>query len=146
MTHAAILEVEALHQFFQNWFTGAIPDNDKMFARLCSVMAPGFEMVDPKGRTVDRAALLTAIRPMHGKYRRLPFRIEIHRPRCRALGMGLILVSYEEWQDTDGEITSRQSTAVLRQVSGKPNGLVWEHVHETALDACHPTSPSRGSN
>ena len=124
-------EVVALHQFFQAWFNGELARDEQRFARFAGVLEEGFEMVSPGGKTLDRAAVLAGVEGAHGSYSQSPCRIWIEAVKVRDLGGGLYLVSYEEWQDRDGQTRARQSTALLAQAEGKPLGLSWKHVHET---------------
>jgi hypothetical protein len=129
-------EVTELHRFFQDWFNGAIPDDDETFARFAGVMDAGFVIVTPEGRTVERAALVEGLRGAHGRWRQEgkdPGRIWIDKVDVRHEGDGLTAVTYEEWQKFDGRVRGRISTALLRANSGTPNGIEWLHVHETWL-------------
>jgi hypothetical protein len=45
----------------------------------------------------------------------------------------ILLVTYEEWQQSGDQTTARLSTALFRDKPDAPNGLEWLHVHETWL-------------
>ncbi len=124
-------EVTELHQFFQDWFNDELAENDTAFSRFAQVMAPQFEIVGPDGNTTAREKLLPLLRGLHASRVEQSFRIEVKNIRSRSLGSGLYLVSYEEWQYTGDKTRNWQSSVIMRSSEGKPNGLVWEHVHET---------------
>lgn len=126
------LEVEQLHQFFQDWFRGELPETDEAFARFETVMAAPFEMVVPSGRIVDRAAILEAVRKVHGKEPAARIWIENHRHRF-TIG-NLSMVTYEEWQETDGDKRGRISSALMEVNDDTPNGVHWLHLHETWME------------
>jgi hypothetical protein len=52
----------------------------------------------------------------------------------RLLSPQLALTTYEEWQEIEGKVTARVSTAVFKQKANTPNGVEWLHVHETWLE------------
>ena len=125
------LEVEQLHAFFQAWFRGELPDTDEAFARFESVMAERFEMIPPSGRIVDRASVLTGVRSAHGREPATRIWIENHRHRF-TIG-NLSQVTYEEWQEMNGEKRGRISSALMEVNENAPNGVHWLHLHETWL-------------
>ena len=122
-------EIVELHAFFTAWLAGELPNTDEVFARCSGTMAPGCTMISPGGHLVEREALLAQLRAMHGT--RPGLRIWIEQPRLRhALGDAL-LVTYEEWQEREGVITSRHSTALFVPAPDTPHGVAWAHIHET---------------
>ncbi len=124
-------EVVELHQFFEDWFNGRLeqtPDGPRRFA---DVMAEGFEIVTPEGARVPREPLVQGIADSHGSADGL--RIWIDGYSSRVLDGGLLLVSYQEWQERAGVKRGRQSTALFRRRAGTPQGVEWLHVHETWL-------------
>ncbi|MHC4933520.1 MAG: DUF4440 domain-containing protein, partial [Planctomycetota bacterium] len=60
-------EIEELHHFFEEWFTGAIDRADAAWLRLESVLSAEFERICPRGNRAGRAALLDALRAAHGR-------------------------------------------------------------------------------
>jgi len=129
-------EITELHRFFQDWFNGAIPDDDETFDRFAGVMGKGFVIVTPEGRTVERAALVEGLRASHGRWRQSETgggRIWIENVDVRHEGDGLTAVTYEEWQEVDGRVRGRLSTALFRPKTDAPNGIEWLHAHETWL-------------
>lgn len=134
LTQACALEVEALHRFFEEWFTGRLENTEEEFSRLEGALAPGFEIVTPGGATLDRASLIKSLRAAHGKEvaspdSKTPFRIWTRPLSVRSLSADFMIVQYEEWQERAGEARGRISSAVLERVS--PSRMRWHHVHET---------------
>lgn len=128
-------EVVDLHQFFQDWFNGTIPNTDEQFARFADVMAESFGMVPPNGRFVTCAPLLEGLRGSYGRSQQAPGRIWIENFVTRQTGPDWLFATYEEWQTFNGKTTSRLSSVLFEENEAAPNGLIWLHVHETWLEA-----------
>lgn len=126
-------EVIELHRFFTWWLRGEVPNTDAAFSLVPDALGEDFVLVAPGGGTQERAALLSWLRGAHGSRAGAvrDFRIWIRNYRCRRLGPDHALACYEEWQALDGAERGRLSTAVFRRAADRPNGVVWEHVHET---------------
>lgn len=123
-------EIVELHQFFEDWFNGRLPNTVEGFKRMESVMSPDFIIVMPQGRKVARTPLLKGLFDAHSAQQGI--RLWIENVRLHAADGPLIIAEYEEWQQSgDAAPVSRYSTAVFRQKSNTPNGLEWVHVHET---------------
>lgn len=116
-------EVARLHQFFQDWFQGALPDDD--FALCENALAPGFTIVTPSGNLVARDEILEAIQ-VHRGGESEEFGIETVGRHCQRVG-DVHLTTYEERQ-IGPRPTVRLSTAVL---SGTGTEFLWHAVHET---------------
>ena len=123
------IEIVELHQFFEDWFNGRLPDSEDAFERMDAVMASCFEIVMPEGKRVPRDPLFSLLKNAHGK--RTGIRIWIENVREILHEGGVVMAEYEEWQEEGGETTSRVSTVVFREAAGTPNGLSWTRVHET---------------
>jgi len=124
-------EIEELHQFFQDWFNGDLPQTDESFVRFADVMAADFEMVSPNGRSTTISNLQPALRQRYGSWQN--GRIWIENVRVHWQKGDLLLVVYEEWQVVDGEKNGRLSSALFQQQPDLPNDLLWLYVHETWL-------------
>ncbi len=120
-------EVARLHRFFQDWFYGALPEED--FAACERALAPGFTIVTPSGELILRPEILEAIRRHRGG-EPTDFTIETVARHCQRLG-DLHLTSYEERQ-TGTRSTIRLSSAVLSETLG---GFGWHSVHETWISS-----------
>lgn len=123
-----IQEVKELHQFFQDWFCGTLPNTDAAFARFADTIHPDFSIVGPDGNVTQQTALTGALRGAHSAGE---FKIWVENAQAKAVGGGLTLVMYEEWQIRNGEQTVRQSSVLFRPKPNTPNGVEWLHVHET---------------
>jgi len=126
-------EVVELHDFFQSWFEGRPDPTDASFERFAGVMAEGFRIVSPGGGCMARDEILDLVRDAHGSHRGKGFRLWIERYEGRLIDEGLLLATYEEWQETNGRRRGRLSSALLRSRPGLPNDVEWLHVHETWL-------------
>ena len=127
-------EIERLHIFFIEWFTGAVARTDEQFERVSSVLAPEFHFVSPRGVTEGQSHLLTELFNAYGIYGEGKFTIEIHNVRVMYRKNGLCLMTYEQWQRVKGEReTARIATATFREALGRHNHVEWLSVHETWL-------------
>jgi len=90
-------EIEALHQFFVDWFSGAAPDRDDIYeARLLRRIDPSFCFISPDGAELNRSALANGMRKGHGS--NPDFRIAIRDVNVRAVCGNHVLATYVEWQ------------------------------------------------
>jgi len=131
-------EVERLHQFFVDWFTGKIDQTPEALEQHCTGrFSDDFCMVNPLGRILSKSQLVTGL--THG-YNTHPADFEIHVHNCQVLQNlkeeGLKLVSYEEWQRTGNTTTARRSTALMRVL--EDGNIEWKYVHETWLEGKGP--------
>jgi len=124
-------EVLELHQFFEDWFTGKISRSDETFARFLGVLADDFEIISPEGRRSTREEIAEATIVANGRLAEQSFRIWIENFRARPSSDDTWIVTYEEWQEQDGEKKGRLSTAVFERDPSTVNGVRWQHVHET---------------
>ncbi|MHC4340650.1 MAG: hypothetical protein ACYSX0_10630 [Planctomycetota bacterium] len=135
-------EIEELHHFFEEWFTGGIERSDAAWRRLEGVLGAEFELICPRGNRTGRESLLDTLGAAHGS--RVPgtFRIQVNGYRGRSPGPGLWLATYEEWQVVEGETNGRLSTALFGERAETPNRVEWLHLHETAISS-QPSAFSR---
>ncbi|PRP95842.1 hypothetical protein ENSA5_37110 [Enhygromyxa salina] len=129
-------EIEALHEFFVSWFTGAVENDDDVFQRgFARRFDPGFVLVPPAGTLMSLPRLTRAIREGYGQ--NPDFRIAIREVVLRREIGDLVLVTYEEWQRNAKASTpadnGRAATAVFKADRVAPGGLAWLHVHECWL-------------
>lgn len=132
-SHSACrVEIESLHDFFVDWFTGQA--DGEAIQRLEGALAADFEMVTPAGVRREYAAVVDGIEAAHASYDPDAFGIEIRDVEMRYAGEETALVRYEEWQDTpDGE-TGRVSTVLFEDAPDAPGGVVWLDLQETWLE------------
>ncbi len=140
LAQACRTEIEQLHRFFEQWFTGRLPREDAELKRFSAVIADSFEMITPDGAAVSRADLMKRIPEAHGKYADEAFRIEIKNVAVRPLADELFLATYEEWQEHKEQRRGRRSSAVFRRKTETPNGVEWLHLHEVWLPDANPES------
>lgn len=126
-------EIEALHQFFEDWLSGDMPDTDEAFERLRRALAPDFRLIHPSGRWTTREDILAGLRDGHGRQPTLT--IDVRDVRLREASDACAVATYEEWQTSEASTDGRLSTVAFRRDPKAPNGLRWLHVHETWLEA-----------
>ncbi len=125
MTDAETCEAEivALHQVFESWL-GA---GDGRFDRFEGAFAPGFAMVMPSGRRLDRAEVLDFLKGARGA-RGAGFRIAIEEAEALHLAPPLVLMHYLERQWIGPVETARRATALFRVEGAR---AIWLSVQET---------------
>lgn len=128
-------EIIELHEFFQQWYRGELPNTDEAFERFSRVMALDFQIILPDARVLDRDAILGHVRRGHGENREAAgdFTIEIRHVRHRLTVGEIIIATYEEWQGDGEHQRGRLSSVVFAKSDAMPNGLQWRHLHETWL-------------
>ncbi len=127
-------EIVALHEFFVEWFTGALANNAVEFSRFTAATHPNFTMVVPSGQLIDKATISDGLRAAHGSRADADFRIEIRNVTERVMTETSGLLTYEEWQFEGPKLTSARTSSVLFvPASHAPNGVAWRHLHETLL-------------
>ena len=126
-------EVVELHRFFQDWFNAELANDAASYARFDGVLAEDFEIIGPTGNRTERAAVVGAVRSVHGRSVEQPVAIEVRDVRSRTVGDGLVLVTYEEHQTLGDTHRGWLSSALFRAREGRPNGVEWLHVQETYL-------------
>lgn len=128
-------EIESLHDFFVEWYTGQVDED--AFSRLEDALGPSFEIVSPDGAVSGRTDIVRAIRDSYDRHDIGEFDIEIRNVGLLAEYDDSALVRYEEWQETSDGTSGRLSTVVFEPTSERgPGGesLVWRHVQETWLE------------
>ena len=124
-------EIVELHQFFVAWYKGERQQD--AVERFNQVMARDFRIVMPDARVIARDPLIKVMTESYGKYRGKTFEIQIRNVSVIPVGTGMLLATYEEWQDSGDGMKGRLSSALFRVQAHAPNGLEWVHVHETWL-------------
>lgn len=127
MTDAAArcaAEIVALHEVFEKAL-GA-PGEDHR-ARFDAAFDPGFAMVPPTGRRLDRVAVLAFLREARGS-RGEGFRIAIEDIATLHAAPPLMLMHYVERQWVRGAETARRAVALFRLDADAPR---WLFVQET---------------
>ena len=138
-------EIEALHQFFVEWFGGSLADENEVFeSRFAARFHPDCVLIQPSGASLTLAQFLNVVRTSHGSSP--DFRIAIRNVKVRyLLPDGYALVCYEEWQRNavnSKPTDNARSATVLFQQATTHGAPLWLHIHETWLPATE-TPPSR---
>lgn len=130
--HDCRREIESLHEFFIDWYTGMEPESD--FDRLTAVLGTDFNMITPDGKRVDREQVLEAIDSRYNQEEPDVIDIEIHNVDLIDSTGDQHLVLYEEWQERPEGWNGRVSSVLFREEPTKPNGLEWVFVQDTMID------------
>ncbi|MEM9380251.1 MAG: hypothetical protein AAGB93_09920 [Planctomycetota bacterium] len=125
-------EVRDLHAFFDAWFAGRVEETDDAFERFGGAMDDAFTITVPGGATLDRSAILGAVRGRHGTRPEGLTRADVID--VQRIGATHGLVRYRETQ-SDGETTTTLASSALLALDPRaPGGAVWLHVHETRVE------------
>ena len=121
----ATREIEALHEFFVDWFTGACPGDEATFEQRCAArFDDGFWLIPPAGKVLAFSDLAVGLRQDHGH--NPDFRSAIRNVIVRHERSDCLLVTYEEWQRNAKRSTppdnGRQATVVF-DTRGYPHRL-----------------------
>lgn len=123
-------EIEALHEFFVGWFSGALPEStfqDHFLARF----APDFLLIPPGGSTLALGGLASGVRRAHAS--NPDFRIAIRNVVVRRKFDEHIVATYEEWQRNALASTPPDNGRVATVLFRRGSPLCWLHIHETWL-------------
>lgn len=118
-------EIIDLHEFFQNWFNGTIPESD--FTRFSKVMDAGFQIISPRGDLTNISDLVDILTNAYAKNKKI--KISVAEVTVKLLSTNLFLATYKEIQNIGKETTSRISSAIFKR--SMTNKFTWLHVHET---------------
>ncbi len=127
----ASAEVIDLHRFFEDWYDAATADKTD-FNRCEHTFSQAFRMIPPTGRIFDRAETIELIRANRASFRG-DFNIEISDIRASFETDGIVMLTYVEAQSRAGKYSRRQASALFTASSSAPNGVEWQHLHETWL-------------
>lgn len=131
-------EIEDLHVFFEDWFSGR-SSSDEFAARFDHRFDEQTLLIQPGGAALPLDQFKEGLRAAHGS--NPDFRIQIRNVTLRREFGELALVTYEEWQRN--ALASRppdnaRVSSVLFDTSGET--LTWLHIHETWLPEDQVTS------
>ena len=127
----ASAEVLAFHRFFEAWYDAATADGVD-FDRCNRTFGPAFQMIPPSGRIFNRTETIELIRANRASFRG-DFTIEISDIRASFETEGIIVLTYVEAQWRAGKHSRRQASALFTASSSAPDGVEWQHLHETWL-------------
>ncbi|GAB4188432.1 MAG: hypothetical protein Tsb002_14720 [Wenzhouxiangellaceae bacterium] len=131
MSEPVIAEIRQLHYFFQEWFSGRLPQDETAFSRFSRALDEGMQFIATDGRQLDRDTLQQGLWQAHAQDRDIPLRIWTENEQVSALADDRWLAIYDEHQRRDQQYTIRRSTALFTQSAD--GSLRWRHVHETWL-------------
>jgi hypothetical protein len=127
----ASAEIVAFHRFFVKWYDAATADAVD-FGRCEQVFGRDFHMIPPSGRIFSRAEAIELIRSNRASYNG-DFSIDIEDIRPGWEAGDAIVVTYVEAQSRAGKKSRRQASALFTASSSAPEGVEWQHLHETWL-------------
>ena len=134
-THRIREEIEALHQFFVEWFTGETNNTEDVFAEgLLNSLGDDCTLIQPNGHQSRTADFSNAIRKGYGS--NPTFRIAIRKVSIVWQGDEHVLATYEEWQRNAKSSTppnNGRTATVLFRYNPETAALTWLHIHETWL-------------
>ena len=125
-------EIIELHQFFQDWYNNQLSPTDENFARFVNALHRNFRIIFPNGDQVQYQTLMNTLRSKHGSQANM--RIWIKQIQVLHQIGDLVLATYQEWQEINGQVNTRLSTVLFQKALSTPNGLRWLHVHETWIN------------
>ncbi len=129
--HKASAEVIDFHRFFEAWYDAATADKTD-FGRCERTFGQAFHMIPPTGRIFDRTETIELIRANRASFHG-DFSIEISDICARFETADMIVLTYVEAQTRAGKYSRRQASALFTASSSAPNGVEWQHLHETWL-------------
>ncbi|GMQ93688.1 MAG: hypothetical protein BMS9Abin12_1168 [Acidimicrobiia bacterium] len=128
MTLGAVrTEIERLHRFFEDWFTGG---DGHSITEFSDCLDTQFFIVSPSAETLDKETIVAGVVAHFGQGR---VEITIENVSVAREDRGLIVATYEEHQHRQGQRTVRVSTVGMAADADTPGGYRWLFVHETWL-------------
>ena len=136
-------EIKRLHEFFVEWFTAAIAQDE--WERCHQVLAEDMVMISPSGAISNRSQLEEQLKAAYGSHSGKEFIIDIRNIHLILAEENWCMLTYEEWQLLDAVSTSRRSTALFRSKEDTPHGVEWVHLQETWMsDMESPSQAAKG--
>ena len=125
-------EIEALHEFFVGWFSGALPESE-FETGFTKRFDPEFILIPPAGSLLLLGDLVASVRRGHGS--NPDFRIAIRNVKVRRELGDHVLATYEEWQRNALASTPPDNARLASVIFKRGSPLRWLHVHETWMPA-----------
>lgn len=122
-------EIITLHRFFEEWFKGNLPDDEKTFSRITGVLDDAFLIISPDGNITDKPGLTAGLKMAYNRWQ--TGTIKIKNINGRNISADISILMYEEWQTTPKGTTTRLSSALFQKEENTQNGVKWIHLHET---------------
>jgi hypothetical protein len=122
------IEIERLHQFFEDWYAGV---GDHLMEEFADSLDDAFYIVSPRGDVLDKEGVVAMV---HGLGGHGGVEIRIRNVDLRLQhASGIRIVRYEEHQRRPSESVTLISTVGLLPDAARPGGFAWLFVHETFL-------------
>ena len=123
-------EVEYLHRFFVDWFSGTVDEKE-----VDRVLVPRLDdetfYVTPDGHRLGGPDLVAMFRHAHGT--NPDFRIEIRDVKIMRTFGDYLLVTYTEWQKGARASENPDNARVTTVLLERTQPFRWLHIHETWL-------------
>ena len=132
MSNQYEVEIIRLHQFFVDWFKGALPNTAEAFTPFSDAMDDRFLIISPTGQAKTCEQIVDSLKAAYGAMPDIEIWIENVAVRRQFVDMAV--VTYEEWQKRGNKTTCRLSTVLFKQTPHTIYRLRWLHLHETWLD------------
>ncbi len=131
-------EVEAVHAFIADWFTGGSAKDQRTFDEsLTHRFSPDMQNIQPNGRVRTKEELLQTIFDGHGANRAFTIAIRDFRLLSVSSNCDVAIATYVEDQrnakNTVPPDNLRRSTVVFR-IADDAKKITWQHIHETATE------------
>lgn len=123
-------EIEDLHRFFVDWFTGRA-EKSALNAILLSALDESLLFISPDGHRLARDTLLDGLRAGHGT--NPDFRIAIRDVTVQQDLGDHVLATYTEWQRGSRTSGQPENARVATVVMTREKPFRWLSVHETWL-------------
>lgn len=123
-------EIERLHAFFENWFSGV---DGARIDEFSECLDEEFYIVSPDGTISDKATVVGIVDGLQDSGR-IEIRIENVIVR-RSDRSGICIATYEEHQNRPERTETLISTVGLLADLSAPGGYRWLFVHETIAKA-----------
>ena len=117
-------EVADLHRFFEDWFHGS---TDRRIEEFADRLDAQFIIVGPNGQAHGREDIVRLVEERFGSYN-----VAISTSDASVAAAEPVIVgSYREHQEFQGDTTHRVATVVMVQDDSIGTGMRWLSVHET---------------
>jgi len=123
-------EIEALHEFFVGWFSGALAE-DEFERGFLRRFDRGFLLVPPAGTLLTLDEIASSVRQGHAT--NPDFRVAIRNVKLQRVLDGHVVATYEEWQRNALASTPPDNGRIATVIFALGDVLRWLHIHETWL-------------
>ncbi len=125
-------EIEELHRFFVDWFTGACAETDEIFKNgFLNHFDRDFKLIYPAGTILELSTLADGIRLSYGS--NPDFRIAIREVTIHHTWDQYVLATYEEWQRNSLQSIPPDNGRLASALIHCGDDIQWLHVHESWL-------------